>query len=84
MTTTNLNIHTDKAIKQQAEEIFNELGLNMTIAVNRFLRTAIRKHDIPFSPFKEYHLLHYFQLLCQGELLHFLQSIRRCQYESAL
>jgi len=25
MATTNLNIHTDKAIKQQAEEIFNEL-----------------------------------------------------------
>ena len=30
MATTNLNIRTDKAIKDQAEEIFNELGLNMT------------------------------------------------------
>ena len=34
MATTNLNIRTDKAIKDQAEEIFNELGLNMTTAVN--------------------------------------------------
>ena len=33
MATTNLNIRTDKAIKDQAEEIFNELGLNMTTAV---------------------------------------------------
>ena len=41
MATTNLNIRTDKAIKDQAEEIFNELGLNMTTAVNMFLRTAI-------------------------------------------
>ena len=41
MATTNLNIRTDKAIKDQAEEIFNELGLNMTTAVNIFLRTAI-------------------------------------------
>ncbi len=49
MATTNLNIRTDKAIKDQAEEIFNELGLNMTTAVNMFLRTAIREHDIPFE-----------------------------------
>jgi len=32
--TTNLNIRTDKAIKDRAEKIFNELGLNMTTAVN--------------------------------------------------
>ena len=49
MATTNLNIRTDKAIKDQAEEIFNELGLNMTTAVNMFLRTAIREHGIPFG-----------------------------------
>ena len=28
MATTNLNIRTEKAIKDQAEEIFNELGLD--------------------------------------------------------
>lgn len=49
MATTNLNIRTEKAIKDQAEEIFNELGLNMTTAVNIFLRTAIREHGIPFE-----------------------------------
>lgn len=49
MATTNLNIRTDKAIKDQAEEIFNELGLNMTTAVNMFLRAAIREHGIPFG-----------------------------------
>lgn len=49
MATTNLNIRTDKAIKDQAEAIFNELGLNMTTAVNMFLRTAIRENGIPFD-----------------------------------
>ena len=49
MTTTNLNIRTEKAIKDQAESIFNELGINMTTAVNMFLRTAIREHGIPFE-----------------------------------
>lgn len=49
MATTNLNIRIDKAIKDQAEEIFNELSLNMTTAVNMFLRAAIREHGIPFE-----------------------------------
>lgn len=49
MATTNLNIRTDKAVKDQAEEIFNELGINMTTAINIFLRTTIREHGIPFE-----------------------------------
>ena len=49
MATTTLNIRIDKDIKDQAEEIFNELGLNMTTAVNMFLRTAIREQGIPFE-----------------------------------
>lgn len=49
MATTNLNIRIDKAVKDQAEVIFDELGLNMTTAVNMFLRTAIREHGIPFE-----------------------------------
>ena len=47
-TTTNLNIRTDKEIKDQADAIFNELGLNMTTAINVFLRAVIREHGIPF------------------------------------
>jgi len=49
MATTNLNIRTDKAIKDQAETIFAELGLNITTAVNIFLRTAVRERGIPFE-----------------------------------
>ena len=47
--TTNLNIRTDKNIKDQAEKIFNQLGLNMTTAINMFLRTAVRENGIPFE-----------------------------------
>ena len=49
MSTTNLNIRTDKDVKEKAEKIFNELGLNMTSAVNIFLRTAIHERGIPFE-----------------------------------
>ena len=47
--TTNLNIRTDKEIKEQADRIFSELGLNMTTAINMFLRTTIRENGIPFA-----------------------------------
>ena len=49
MAVTNLNIRTDKEIKEEAEQIFTELGLNMTTAVNMFLRTVVRERGIPFS-----------------------------------
>lgn len=49
MESTNLNIRTDKEVKAQAEKIFEALGLNMSTAVNMFLRQAIRENGIPFE-----------------------------------
>lgn len=49
METANLNIRTDKEVKQAAEKIFEALGLNMTTAVNMFLRQTIRENGIPFE-----------------------------------
>ena len=46
---TNLNIRTDQEIKERAELIFSELGLNMTTAVNMFLRASVRENGIPFD-----------------------------------
>lgn len=34
ISTRNLSIRIDQSIKNQAEEIFNELGINMTTTVN--------------------------------------------------
>ena len=49
MSTINLNIRTDKNVKIAAEKIFEELGLNMTTAINIFLRQTIRENGIPFE-----------------------------------
>ncbi|EEI83086.1 addiction module antitoxin, RelB/DinJ family [Anaerococcus tetradius ATCC 35098] len=49
MATTNLNIRTDKEIKEAAEKINSSLGLNMTTAINMFLRASIRESGIPFE-----------------------------------
>ncbi len=47
--TTNLNIRTNKDVKQEAEDICSQLGINMTTAVNMFLRALVRKRGIPFE-----------------------------------
>ena len=49
MATTNINIRTDSAIKAQAESIFEAFGLNMSTAINMFLRQTIRENGIPFE-----------------------------------
>ena len=47
MSTVNLNIRTDKEIKEKAENIFQELGLNMTTAINMFLSS--KTYLLPLS-----------------------------------
>ena len=49
MANTNMNIRTDVEVKAAAERLFEELGLNMSTAVNMFLRQAIRTGGIPFD-----------------------------------
>jgi DNA-damage-inducible protein J len=46
---TNINIRVDSNVKNQAQEVFTALGLDMTSAVNIFLRQSIRKNGIPFE-----------------------------------
>jgi DNA-damage-inducible protein J len=39
----------DATLKKQAEELFSDLGLNMTAAMTIFLRQAVRNQGIPFE-----------------------------------
>ena len=45
----NINIRVDRNVKNKAQDIFTALGLDMTSAINVFLRQAIRKNGIPFE-----------------------------------
>ena len=47
--TTNLNIRVDEDLKREAEAIYAELGLNMSTAMNIFLRYSVRYGGIPFE-----------------------------------
>ncbi len=49
MSTTSMNIRMDSALKRQAQELFAALGMDMTTAVNIFLRQSIQRQGLPFE-----------------------------------
>jgi DNA-damage-inducible protein J len=44
-----VNIRMDDELKARADNIFEELGLNMTTAFTMFIRQTIRQGGIPFE-----------------------------------
>ena len=46
---TNITIRIDDTVKQEAETLFEKLGMSMSGAINVFFRQAIREQAIPFS-----------------------------------
>jgi len=49
MASTNINIRTDSEIKSQAQRVLSQLGLDLTTAVNLFLRQIICKQSVSFD-----------------------------------
>ena len=47
--TINLSIRMDKDLKEKAETLFSELGMNMTTALTVFVRQSVRQGKIPFE-----------------------------------
>ncbi|MDR2209124.1 MAG: type II toxin-antitoxin system RelB/DinJ family antitoxin [Azoarcus sp.] len=44
----NLSIRINRDLKENAEALLGELGMNMTTALNVFLRQVVRQGGIPF------------------------------------
>lgn len=49
MSMKNLNFRVDEELKTKAEDVFSELGMNMTTALTIFLKTSVRYGGIPFE-----------------------------------
>lgn len=49
MATTNVSIRMDTELKAQADELFAELGMNLSTAFNVFVRQSLREGGIPFE-----------------------------------
>lgn len=48
-TMNTISARIDSKLKTQAENLFNELGMNMSTAITVFLKQAIRLRKIPFE-----------------------------------
>lgn len=44
-----MTVRLDKSIKEQAQKIYSELGIDITTAINVFLRQSIRCKGFPFD-----------------------------------
>ncbi|GHV48843.1 hypothetical protein FACS1894204_13290 [Synergistales bacterium] len=49
MAQASVNIRMDSEVKRQADSLFSSLGLNMSVAVNMFVRQALMQRRIPFD-----------------------------------
>lgn len=49
MATVNMSIRMDTELKKQADAMLSDMGLNMTTAMNMFLRQVVRQGKIPFE-----------------------------------
>ena len=47
--TTNLSIRIDRDLKNEADQMFTALGMNLTTAITVFVRQAVRQKKIPFE-----------------------------------
>ncbi|MCL2878330.1 MAG: type II toxin-antitoxin system RelB/DinJ family antitoxin [Acidobacteria bacterium] len=50
---TRISIRMDEGLRKEADSILNELGLNMSSAVNIFMKQLVRQGGLPFTPMLE-------------------------------
>ena len=49
MANVNITIRMDEHLKEQADELFSDLGLSMSAAFTMFAKQAVREQRIPFE-----------------------------------
>jgi DNA-damage-inducible protein J len=49
MADTTVSIRVDEEVKRRFEEFCSDVGINMSVAVNMFIRASLKEQRIPFS-----------------------------------
>ena len=49
MNNTNLTIRIDSNLKKEADNLFKELGINISSAITLFLKQSVREKALPFD-----------------------------------
>lgn len=50
MSNINVTVRMDSELKTRADEMFAQMGMNLSTAVNIFLRQTLREGQLPFTP----------------------------------
>lgn len=69
MATTNFSVRLDSQVKAQSEQLFQDLGMTLTTAINVFLRQAIQAGGLPFEVTKAGPNLETWQALVESQRL---------------
>ena len=48
MASANINVRTDAKLKAQAQRIYESIGLDLSTAVNLFLKQTVKVNNLPF------------------------------------
>ena len=49
MSTARISVNVDSEVKKNAQEILNDIGMDLTTAIDLLLRTIVREERIPFD-----------------------------------
>ena len=49
MSQSNISIRVNSSLKQDFDNLCNELGFNMSTAITMFIKAAVREQGIPFT-----------------------------------
>ena len=69
--TINVTIRLDKDVKERAEKMFNDFGMNLSTAFNIFARQALRQGKIPFEIYDPF----YSEDLLKSELIRRIKNL---------
>ena len=48
--TTTISVRVDESVKREVEVLFEDMGMNISTAINMFFRQSILEGAIPFQP----------------------------------
>ena len=48
--TTTINVRVDETVKRKVEVLFDKMGMNISTAVNIFLKQCLMEDALPFQP----------------------------------
>ncbi|SDK70460.1 type II toxin-antitoxin system RelB/DinJ family antitoxin [Alkalibacterium thalassium] len=50
MSESRINVRIDKELKEEADKVYKEMGMNLSTAITVFLKQSVNDQSMPFKP----------------------------------